>query len=97
MEKKGEIRLKKELCMVFGIHQESSLECMEVKFGAQNSLKAVHDQSDVDVSAGVLGGTQLLRGQLNLRRHVVVRTHQQYHSTKIKNVLNIAEVALGLP
>ena len=59
------------------------MDYMDVKFGAQNSLKAVQNQSDGDVSAGVVGGTQLLGGLLNLRRDVIIWTHQQDHSTVI--------------
>lgn len=52
-------------------------------FGAQSCLKAVQDQSDGDVSAAMLGGTQLLGDRLHLCRNIIIWTHQQYRAAYI--------------
>lgn len=52
-------------------------------FGAQSCLKAVQDQSDGDVSAAMLGGTQLLGDRLHLCRNIIVWTDQQYRAAYI--------------
>jgi len=48
------------------IHLQGRAKCLPVMFVAQSGLKAVQDQSGSDVAAGVVGGTQLYRGRLDL-------------------------------
>lgn len=44
-------------------------------FGTQSSLKAVQDEDDSDVSAGLVGATQPLGHRLDLWRDVLIWAH----------------------
>lgn len=56
-------------------HLQGGVECLQIVFGAQSSLKAVQDEDDSDVSAGLMGATQLLGDRLDLWRDVLIWAH----------------------
>lgn len=64
-------------------HLQGFAEFLQVMFGTQSCLKAVQDQSDGDVPAGMLESAQLLEGGLDLWRNVVIWAHQQHRSACI--------------